>query len=136
MYLLDTNIVSYWMRGDRDVIEKIKSVSPGDLSLSAITVAEIYYGIEKSQVKKAERREKIERICSQLEIFPFDASAAAEYGPIRAKLEKQGTAIGERDLQIAAIALANRLCVVTHNTKEFNRVAKLQVEDWAFRKAL
>lgn len=131
MYLLDTNIISYLMRGDQRLIERIKSVSPCDLSLSAITVAEIHYGIEKSPVKKKARRAKIERICSQLEIFPFDASAALEYGPIRAKLEKQGMIISERDLQIAAIAKANRLCVVTHNTKEFNRIDKLPVEDWS-----
>jgi tRNA(fMet)-specific endonuclease VapC len=131
MYLLDTNIISYWMRGDQRLIERIKGVSPGDLSLSAITIAEIYYGIEKSPVKKMVRRAKIEKICSQLEIYPFDEPAAAKYGPIRAKLEKQGTIISERDLQIAAIALANRLCVVTHNTKEFSRIDKLQVEDWA-----
>lgn len=131
MYLLDTNIISYWMRGDQRLIERIKSVSPGDLSLSAITMAEIYYGIEKSPVKKMARRAKIERICSQLEIYPFDEPAAAKYGPIRAKLEKQGTIISEQDLQIAAIAMANRLCVVTHNTKEFSRIDKLQVEDWA-----
>lgn len=131
MYLLDTNIISYWMRGDQRLIEKIKSTSPGDLSLSTVTLAEIYYGIEKSPVKKMVRRAKIEKICSQLEIFPFDAAAAAKYGPIRATLEKQGTIISERDLQIAAIAMANRLCVVTHNTKEFSRIDKLAIEDWA-----
>jgi tRNA(fMet)-specific endonuclease VapC len=131
MYLLDTNIISYWIRGDQRLIERIKSVSPGDLSLSAITIAEIYYEIEKSPAKKMARRAKIEKICSQLEIYPFDEPAAARYGPIRAKLEKQGTIISERDLQIAAIAMANRLCVVTHNTKEFSRIDKLQVEDWA-----
>jgi predicted nucleic acid-binding protein len=52
MYLLDTNIISYWMRGDPQLINKIKSYSPSDLSLSTITLAEIYYGIEKSPVRK------------------------------------------------------------------------------------
>jgi tRNA(fMet)-specific endonuclease VapC len=131
MYLLDTNIVSYWMRGHQTLLERIKSHSPKDLSIAAITLAEIYYGIEKSPVKKKERRSKIEQIRSILEIHPFDETAAAKYGIIRAQLEKAGQVISERDLQIASIAMANRLCVVTHNTSEFNRVEKLKVEDWA-----
>ena len=131
MYLLDTNIVSYWMRGDRSLMDKIRSHSPSDLSLSTITLAEILYGIEKSPVKKKERRTKIERICSQLEIHPFDEPAAEKYGLIRARLEGEGLIISERDLQIASIAMANRRSIVTHNTKEFNRIKGLTVEDWA-----
>jgi tRNA(fMet)-specific endonuclease VapC len=131
MYLLDTNIVSYWMRGDRSLMDKIRSYSPSDLSLSTITLAEILYGIEKSPIKKKERRTKIDRICSQLELHPFDEPAAEKYALIRARLERDGLIISERDLQIASIATANRLCIVTHNTKEFNRIKDLTVEDWA-----
>ena len=130
MYLLDTNIISYWMRGDQQLINKIKSFSPSDLSLSTITLAEIYYGIEKSPLKKKERRLKIEYIKSELDIYPFNEQAAVKYGNIRASLEKLGTPISERDTQIASIALANKLCIVTHNIKEFNRISKLKVEDW------
>ncbi len=131
MYLLDTNIINYWMRGDLQLINKIKSYSPSDLSLSTITLAEIFYGIEKSPVKKKERRLKIEYIKSELEIYTFNEQAALKYGTIRATLEKQGQPISERDTQIASIALANKLCIVTHNTKEFSRIPKLRVEDWA-----
>ena len=131
MYLLDTNIISYWMRGDPQLINKIKSYSPSDLSLSTITLAEIYYGIEKSPLKKKERRLKIEYIKSELDIYPFNEQAAVKYGTIRAALEKIGKPISERDTQIAAIALANKLSIVTHNTKEFSRIPKLKVEDWA-----
>ena len=131
MYLLDTNIVSYWMRGMESVIDRIRSSSPSDFGLSTITLAEILYGIEKSSVKKKERRLKIEKISSLLMIYPFDEMAAIEYAVIRAELEKKGTIISERDTQIASIALANKLILVTHNVKEFNRVPKLEVEDWA-----
>ena len=131
MYLLDTNIVSYWMRGDQDLIDEIKSHKPFDLAMSTITLAEIYYGIEKSPVKKKERRNKIERIYSLLEIYPFDEPAALKYAIIRTQLEKDGLMISERDLQIASIAVANRLIVVTHNVKEFTRISKLKTEDWA-----
>jgi len=130
MYLLDTNIISYWMRGDPQLINNIKSYSPSDLSLSTITLAEIYYGIEKSPIKKKEWLLKIEYIKSELDIFPFNEQAAIKYGAIRAALEKLGKPISERDTQIASIALANKLCIVTHNTKEFGRIPKLKVEDW------
>jgi tRNA(fMet)-specific endonuclease VapC len=83
VYLPDTNIISYWMRGDSGIIQKIRSCSPSDLSLSTVTLAEIYYGIEKSPARKKERRMKIERIKSQLAIFPFSESAALIYGRIR-----------------------------------------------------
>jgi tRNA(fMet)-specific endonuclease VapC len=131
MYLLDTNIVSYWVRGDKGVIGRIKQHSPADLALSAITLAEILYGIEKSPVKKKERRLKIERISLLLDLYPFDESAAGKYAVVRAQLEKEGRPISERDTQIAAIAIANKLTVVTHNVKEFNRITELKVEDWA-----
>ena len=131
MYLLDTNIISYWMRGDKVIIDRIKHHSPADLSLSTITLAEILYGIEKSPVKKKERRLKIARISLLLDLYPFDKSAAGKYALVRAQLERGGTPISERDTQTAAIAMANSLTVVTHNVKEFNRIHKLKVEDWA-----
>ena len=131
IYLLDTNIVSYWMRGDEKLIRKIKNLSPSDLSICTITLAEIYYGSEKSPVRKKERRNKIERIYSQLEVYPFDEPAAHKYSMIRAQLEKDGVVISERDLQIASIAKANKLIVVTHNVKEFRRISNLDIEDWA-----
>ena len=131
IYLLDTNIVSYWMRGDEKLIHKIRSHKPSDLSICTVTLAEVYYGIEKSPVKKKARRNKIERICSQLEVYPFDEPAARKYSRIRTQLEKDGMVISERDLQIASIAMANKLIAVTHNVKEFKRVVNLEVEDWA-----
>ena len=131
MYLLDTNIISYWMRGDTTVTRRIKERAPSDLALSTITLAEIWYGIEKSPVKKKERRSRIEKISSILSVYPFDEAAAESYAVIRAQLERKGVVISERDTQIAAIAVANRLTVVTHNVNEFRRIEKLTVEDWA-----
>jgi tRNA(fMet)-specific endonuclease VapC len=131
MYVLDTNIVSYWMRGDISVIGRIRSHSPADLSMAAITLAEILYGIEKSADRKRERLGKIDRITSLLQVHPFDEEAAEQYAIVRAALEVEGNAMSERDTQIAAVALTHESTVVTHNTREFRRVAGLQVEDWA-----
>ena len=131
MYLLDTNIVSYWMRGDPIVIERLKSHSPSDLALSSITLAEIWYGIEKSPVKKRERRSKIDNISNLLTLYLFDELSARSYAIIRTQLENDGVPISERDTQIAAIAVANNLVLVAHNVKEFRRIGQLKVEDWA-----
>ncbi len=133
MYLLDTNIVSYWMRGDVNLLDRIKAHSPSDLAFSAITLAEILYGIHKSPVKKNERRVKFQRISSQLKVYAFDEAAAQSYALIRSQLEEKGKPLSERDTQIAAIAMANKLIVVTHNIREFEWVSKLKVEDWADR---
>jgi tRNA(fMet)-specific endonuclease VapC len=131
MYLLDTNIISYWMRGDKRVIGRIKKHSPANLSLSTITLAEILFGIEKSPIKKKERRLKIKQISSLLGLYSFDEVAAGKYAVIRVQLEREGRVISERDTQIASIAMANKLTVVTHNVREFDRIDKLKVEDWA-----
>lgn len=119
------------MRGSRQVIDRIRNHVPSDLALSAVTLAEILYGIEKSESRKKERSLKIRQITSLLDLYTFDRIAAEKYAVIRAKLEKEGRIISERDIQIASIAMANQLIVVTHNVKEFIRVESLEVEDWA-----
>ncbi len=130
MYLLDTNIVSCWMRGHPEVLRQVRSHAPSELSLCSITLAEILYGIEKSPSRKSERRERIARILSQLQLHPFDEAAARRYARVRAQLEESRQPISERDTQIAAVALSRRLTVVTHNAREFGRVAGLAVENW------
>lgn len=129
-YLLDTNIVSYWMRGNPNVLERLAAMSPRDLAIAAITLAEINYGIEKSLHKKSERRSRIRRITEQIGLVPFDREAALHYSAIRVILEKKGTPISERDLQIAAIARSRGMRLVTHNVKEFARIPDLSLEDW------
>ena len=74
---------------------------------------------------------KLKQITSLLGLYSFDETAAVKYAVIRAQLEKKGMVISERDTQIASIAMANKLTVVTHNVKEFGRIGKLNVVDWA-----
>jgi tRNA(fMet)-specific endonuclease VapC len=129
-YVLDTNIVSCWMRGNERTIKKISEKKPCDLAISLITYAEILYGIEKSARKKQERKEKLKDIVSLIQIIPMDIEAAEHYAQIRVFLETNGTIISERDVQIAAIARSNKLCLVTRSRREFDRVPDLEVEDW------
>ena len=118
------------MRGDKDILNEISRNRPCDLAISAITFAEIHYGIGKSPHKKEERKKKIESIVSQIQVIPFDKDAAFHYSTIRVYLEENGIPISERDLQIASIARSKILCVVTHNIKEYSKIPKLNVEDW------
>jgi tRNA(fMet)-specific endonuclease VapC len=129
-YILDTNIISYWMRGDLDIISRLSKEQPEDISVSTVTCAEIFYGIEKSPKKKIERRKKIDMILSLVKIFSMDIDAALHYSRIRVYLEKSGIPISERDLQIASIARSRGLCLVTHNVEEFTRVPDLVSVDW------
>ena len=129
-YVLDTNIVSYWMRGNESTVKKISEKKPCDLAISLITYAEILYGIKKSARKKHERMEKLKNIVSLIRIIPMDIEAAEHYAHIRVFLEKNGTIISERDLQIASIARSKGLCLATHNHREFDRFPDLEVEDW------
>ena len=84
-----------------------------------------------SPIKKKERRLKIKKISSLLGMYLFDEAAAGKYAVIRAQLEREGMVISERYTQIASIAMANKLTVVTHNIRKFGRIGKLKVEDWA-----
>ncbi len=136
MYLLDTNILSYWMRGDAAVIEHLRRHTPSELGMAAISLAEIFYGIEKSPVKQSLRHARLEAIAAAISLWPFDEMAAGAYAKIRTLLEAAGVVISERDLQIAAIARANGFTVVTHNVREFGRVPGLAVEDWAVSNGL
>ncbi|MBN1798843.1 MAG: type II toxin-antitoxin system VapC family toxin [Spirochaetales bacterium] len=129
-YLLDTNICIYALKNIFPQIQHhIKKKSPYEIAIPSIVQAELYYGAEKSLHK-----EKVMRI---LEIFlkpffilPFDDKAAFLYAQIRADLEKRGDIIGPNDLIIAACALACGSILITHNQKEFKKIAGLQIEDW------
>lgn len=92
----------------------------------------MYAGAAKSQSPQWSRA-KQDAFFGRFTILPFDEAAADTYGNIRASLEQAGTPIGPYDMQIAAIAAAHDLIVVTHNTREFSRVEGVQLEDWEAR---
>ena len=129
-YVLDTNTCVYALKRHDSVIERLQEHSPADLSVSIITVAELWFGARKSKRPESNRR-SIDAFLKPLEVLPFDHAAAEAYAELRFALARAGRPIGERDLQIASIAVARRLTVVTHDTSEFGRVPGLEVEDWA-----
>lgn len=129
-YLLDTNTCIRHINGRAPSLrEKLLRVNYNDIVVCSIVKAEMFYGSMKSQ-DPARSLAKQEHFLKQFVSLPFDDNASYIYGTIRADLEKQGTPIGLNDLLIAAIALANDLTLITHNVREFGRIANLRIEDW------
>ena len=127
--LLDTNIVIYVIKNRPREVAEVFNTNAGTMCISSVTLAELWYGVEKStSVKK--NREALEDFISRLEVLEFSAKAASHYGEIRAELEKNGNVIGANDLLISAHARSESLVLVTNNEKEFNRVAGLRVDNW------
>jgi tRNA(fMet)-specific endonuclease VapC len=110
-----------------EVFEKFNEHPVGEIGVSSITVAELQYGIEKSQ-RPAQNRRALRQFLIPLVIADFDEQAAQAYGKARTELEAQGTPIGALDTLIAAHALSLGVTLVTNNTREFSRVADLKWE--------
>lgn len=129
--LLDTNICVYAInRRNPAVLARLRGFAAGDAGISAVTYAELRYGIENS-TRPEENLAVLERFVLPLEIPAFDAEAARHYGHIRTVLKRAGTPIGGNDLLIAAHALSLGLTLVTNNRREFDRVPGLACEEWA-----
>lgn len=129
-YLLDTNMCIRFINGRVPHIRtKVLHTPPLDMVLCSVVKAEMLTGSAKSQHPEQSRAVQLE-FFSRFQSLPFDDTAAAIYGDIRAHLEKLGTPIGSNDLMIAAIALTHDLVLVTHNLREFERVPHLRLEDW------
>jgi tRNA(fMet)-specific endonuclease VapC len=129
IYLLDTNTCVYAIKRDSRVLRSLQEHSPDDFGVSAITVAELWFGAAKSS-RPEQTRLSVDAFLKPFEVLPFAGEAAEEYAEIRLQLERAGRPIGERDLLIAATAKSRRLTVVTRNVREFGRVSGLNVEDW------
>lgn len=129
MYLLDTNILAYFFKRQGGVAERIYAHPSNLLHVPSVAIFEIEFGLGAS-AKPEKHRPQLDWVLRTFHIADFDANAAQAAGHIRHVLQKAGTPIGTYDLLIAGIALANRYIVVTRNTREFERVPGLRVENW------
>ncbi len=130
-YMLDTNIVAYAKNNRPEaVMDRLRKYDLDELCISVITLAELEYGVFNSS--NPDRNQlALTLFLAGIEIVLFDDDAAVEYGRIRADLKRRGTPIGANDLLIAAHAKSRGLVLVTNNTREFERVEGLELEDWA-----
>jgi len=129
-YLLDTNICIYIIKKKPlSVFEKIKRLQIDDIGISAITLAELEYGVSESSYP--ERNElALLKFIAPLEILPFTEKAAKTYGQLQAFLEKAGQIIGTLDVFIGSHAKSEKLILVTNNISEFSRIPDLKIENW------
>jgi tRNA(fMet)-specific endonuclease VapC len=130
IYLLDTNVCARYLNGKSLTIrQRLRSTKLTDIAVCSVVKGELFYGAMKSNnlEKTLARQQDFLKLFISL---PFDDDASLIYGRIRAELSSKGIMIGSNDLQIAAIAMANNLILVTHNVKKFSRVNGLQFEDW------
>lgn len=129
-YLLDADAcITYLRVRDSQIERKFSTLQPADVALCSVVKGELLYGAVRSANSETALT-KLNTFFDRFVSLPFDDRAAEVYARIRATLAAQGLLIGPNDLLIAAIAVANNLTLVTHNTREFQRVAGLQIEDW------
>jgi tRNA(fMet)-specific endonuclease VapC len=126
-FLLDSNAVIALMKGNPGFLKQIRRHQPQDFGIPAIVAHELFYGAYKG-LRRAQNVARVESL--QFQIVDFDREDARQAGEIRAKLAAVGAPIGPYDVLIAGQALARALTLITHNTREFQRVPGLLTEDW------
>ena len=130
MYMLDTNICILLINEKNpELAQRIIDIPRDRVFISSVTLAELEYGVAKSERIK-ENSQSLKQFISVFNVVGFDEMAAEEYGDIRAALEREGKTIGPLDMLIAAHARSRNNTIVTNNTKEFVRVNRLSVENW------
>ena len=131
-YLLDTCVITDFIKERGCTVQNLLKTSKTSLAISSITISEISYGLKKIEGSKKHKeiKEISTELLSQIEVINIDKKLANEAGYIRHDLSRQGLIIGKYDILIGATAKYNNLIMVTSNTKEFNRIEGLKLENW------
>ena len=139
MHLLDTNTLSYMLRGEGGVGVRMLALKRDQVAVPAVVVYELRYDLARLDAKRPSARalmQKAEALLAVLRTVAFDEACAEAAAALRGDLDRAGTPLGPVDTLIAATALATRSVLVTRNTREFGRVRGLELEDWYDPKAL
>ena len=128
IYMLDTDTVSFLVRKNPTVIGNLLKHEDDEICISAISYAELCFGLEKKGSEKLFNEARA--IMGKLSIIGFDDSQSELYGKIRLQLEKSGTPLGDMDMLIAAASLSAGAILVSHNVKHFSKIRGMKVEDW------
>jgi len=129
-YLLDTCVISDFVRGHPQVMQKLKSMQPDTLSISSVTEMELLYGLKLNPQRTKKIKPIIDALLGVIKILPYATGAANQTARIRVQLKKARTPIGAYDAMIAGTAMHHQLIMVTSNTGEFSRIPQLDREDW------
>ena len=131
MLILDSNIISYYLRGDPLVVSRLQALSPRDIGVPAIVEYELRYGLLRLPPEAATPRlAALAALLRAMQLLPFDSVCAAQAARLRVDLEAAGTPIGPHDTLIAATALRHQATLITRNIREFSRVPGLQWLNW------
>lgn len=129
-YLLDTCVVSDFIKGEKNTLTRMKNTSPNEIAVSAITVMEIQYGLALNPKRAEVIRPIIKAFLADVHIIDFTEMDASQVAIIRALLKQQGRPIGSYDILLVGTALNHKLIMVSANTSEFVRINGLKLEDW------
>lgn len=127
-FLLDTDTISFALRGEGHVADQLRRRSPSEVCTSSVVAGELELGVARRGSRKLRR--ELDALYAGLEVLPYDLDAARRYGRLAAVLLDAGVPIGVEDTMVAAHSLSRGLALVTHNRKHFERVKGLRVEDW------
>jgi tRNA(fMet)-specific endonuclease VapC len=128
-YLLDTDTLIYVFKRAGNCLARLSAQNDSDVAISTINLFELEYGMGKSD-NRIKMDSYVSSLCRRYAVLDFDRAASVQAGATRALLHVRGTPIGPYDLQIAGVALANGLTIVTRNVREFSKVSQLKVENW------
>jgi tRNA(fMet)-specific endonuclease VapC len=128
-FMLDTNIVSHFIKGARKICDKVISVPMPELSISAITEGELLFGLAKKPDAK-QLQDLVHEFLIRVDVLPWDSDVAECYGNLRAEMQKKGKILGNLDMLIASHALALDLILIS-NDQAFSQVDGLKIEDWS-----
>ena len=129
-YLLDTCVVSDFVKGDNNTLIRLRAKSPLQIKISSITAYELQYGLEKNDQLKKSVKKAVLGFLGDIEIIPFQIDMAKQAAIVRSNLEQAGKPIGSYDILIAATTLTLDLILVTSNEKEFSQIPNLKMENW------
>ena len=127
-YLLDTDTCIYWLRNRQSVRERVREVGWNQISICVITVAELYYSAYNSN-RVTENLARAEFFIQNLPVLPLNDTALRRFGELKAELRRTGQPIADFDLLIASVALAESYILVTNNTRHYDRIPELQLEN-------
>ena len=129
MYCLDTNIVIYYQNNIKKIVDKLLSCDPDSLCITHISRAELFYGAYKS-LKIEQNLNTQQEFCAEIKILNSSEKSDKIFGELKARMNKSGKVVADLDLLIASICLANDLILVTNNTKHFQNIEGLKLENW------
>lgn len=129
-YLLDTCVISDFVKGESGTLLRLRQTPPADIAVSVVTVMELRYGLALNPQRAMTIEPVISSLLTSVEILIFGTPESEQAVQIRAALKSQGRPIGAYDLLIAARALGHGLLMITANQREYDRVPGLQTENW------